>query len=48
MDTKRNRVGSEATHGPRLAGAVLHDYLEKSYEPMAVAYRNHFPHTMGS
>lgn len=36
---KRNRVGSEAQYGPRLAGEILHDYLENSNEPMAVAYR---------
>lgn len=34
-----SRVGSEAQYGPRLAGEILHDYLEKSNEPLAVAYR---------
>lgn len=36
-----SRAGSEAQYGPRLAGAVLHDYLENSNEPLAVAYREH-------
>ena len=40
-NNKRNRVGSEAQYGPRIAGAVLHDYLENSNEPLAVAYREH-------
>ena len=35
------RVGSEAQYGPRLAGEILHDYLENSNEPLAVAYREH-------
>ena len=34
-----SRVGSEKEYGPRLAGEILHDYLENSNEPMAVAYR---------
>ena len=41
---KRNnssRAGSEAQYGPRLAGAVLHDYLENSDDALAVAYREH-------
>jgi len=38
---KSSRAGSEAQYGPRLAGAVLHDYLENSNEPLAVAYREH-------
>ena len=39
--TKRHlsRAGSEAQYGPRLAGEILHDYLENSNEPLAVAYR---------
>ena len=36
-----SRVGSEAQYGPRLAGEILHDYLENSNEPLAVAYREH-------
>ena len=36
---KRTRVGSEAQYGPRIAGEILHDYLENSHEPLAVAYR---------
>ncbi len=38
---KRTRVGSEAQYGPRLAGEILHDYLNNSNEPLAVAYREH-------
>ena len=34
-----SRAGSEAQYGPRLAGEILHDYLENSNEPLAVAYR---------
>ena len=42
MKTKNfNRVGSEKQYDPRLAGEVLHDYLENSNEPLAVAYREH-------
>lgn len=45
-----SRAGSEAQYGPRLAGEILHDYLENSNEPLAVAYRNRlfkdvFPNT---
>ena len=36
---KSTRVGSEAQYGPRLAGEILHDYLNNSNEPMAVAFR---------
>ncbi len=36
-----SRVGSEAQYGPQLAGEILHDYLENSNEPLAVAYREH-------
>ncbi|MBR0432841.1 MAG: hypothetical protein IJK15_03970 [Bacteroidaceae bacterium] len=36
----RTRVGSEVQYGPRLAGAVLHDYLENSDDALAVAFRN--------
>ena len=32
-------AGSRKSNGPRLAGAILKDYLEKSNEPLAVAYR---------
>lgn len=39
-ENKRTREGSEAQYGPRLAGEILHDYLENSNEPLAVAYRN--------
>lgn len=40
-NSKRTRVGSEAQYGPRLAGEILHNYLENSNEPLAVAYREH-------
>lgn len=36
---KETRAGSEAQYGPRLAGEILHDYLENSNEPLAVAFR---------
>jgi hypothetical protein len=40
MRNKNNfRVGSEVQYGPRLVGEILHDYLENSNEPLAVAYR---------
>ena len=32
-------AGSRKSNEPRLAGAILKDYLEKSNEPLAVAYR---------
>ena len=41
MNTKKNHGGLDAQHGPRLAGEILHDYLENSNEPLAVAYREH-------
>lgn len=37
---KRTREGS-AQHAPRIVGEILHDYLENSNEPLAVAYREH-------
>ena len=37
----KKRVGSEAKYDPRLAGEILHDYLENSDEPFARAYRQH-------
>ena len=40
-NNKRTRVGSEAQYGPRLVGEILHNYLENSNEPLAVAYREH-------
>ncbi len=40
MRNKNNsRAGSEVQYGPRLVGEILHDYLENSNEPLAVAYR---------
>ena len=39
INKKRTRVGSEVQYGPRLVGEILHDYLENSNEPLAVAYR---------
>ena len=35
------RVGSEAQYDPRTVGEILHNYLENSNEPLAVAYREH-------
>lgn len=40
MNTKNNRERS-AQHEPRLAGEILHNYLENSNEPLAVAFRKH-------
>ena len=42
---KRTRIGSEAQYGPRIVGEILHDYLENSNEPLAVAYREHTSET---
>ena len=41
MDTikKNHAAGQKKQYGPRLAGKILHDYLENSNEPLAVAYR---------
>lgn len=39
--SKNSRVKSEKQYGPRLAGEILHDDLENSNEPLAVAYRDH-------
>lgn len=36
-----SRAGSEAKYGPRLAGALLHNYLENSDDDLAVAFREH-------
>ena len=35
------KAGSRKMNEPRLAGALLHDYLENSDDAMAVAYREH-------
>ena len=35
----KTRAGSEVQYGPRKLGEILQDYLEKSNEPLAVAYR---------
>ena len=40
-NNKRTRAGFEKQYDPRLAGGILHDYLENSNEPLAVAYREH-------
>lgn len=42
-----SRVGSEEQYGPRIAGALLHDYLENSNEPLAVAYRESYDEADG-
>ena len=39
---KNSRVRSEKQYEPRIVGEILHDYLENSNEPLAVAYREHF------
>ena len=39
------RVGSEVQYDPRTVGEILHDYLENSNEPLAVAYREHTSET---
>lgn len=43
MDTikKNHSAGQKRQYGPRLAGEILHDYLENSNEPLARAYREH-------
>ena len=38
-NNKSTRVGSEAQYDPRTVGEILHNYLENSNEPLAVAYR---------
>lgn len=38
---KNKRVKPEAQYGSRIAGEILREYLEKSDEPLAVAYREH-------
>jgi len=45
--TNDSRAGSEEQYGPRLAGEILHDYLENSNEPLAVAYREQSSETDG-
>ena len=39
-NNKKYRVGSEAQYGPRTVGEILHDFLENSNEPLAVAFRH--------
>ena len=41
MDTikKNHAAGQKKQYGPRIVGEILHDYLENSNEPLAVAYR---------
>ena len=36
-----SRARSEKKYEPRIVGEILHDYLENSNEPLAVAYREH-------
>ena len=40
INNKKNREGSEAQYGPRTVGEILHDFLENSNEPLAVAFRH--------
>ena len=45
MINKKNtnkRVKPEEQYGLRIAGEILHEFLENSNEPLAVAYRKHF------
>ncbi len=44
---KEFRAGSEVQYGPRIAGEILHDYLENSNEPLAVAYRERHEESEG-
>ena len=37
----KNAAGPRKKYGPRIAGEILHDYLNNSNEPLAVAYREH-------
>ena len=39
LNRNSTRVESEVQYDPRLAGEILHDYLENSNEPLAVAFR---------
>ncbi len=43
MDTikKNHAAGQKKQYSPRLVGEILHDYLQNSNDPMAVAYREH-------
>ena len=41
LHNKRTRVRSEAQYDPRTVGEILHNYLENSNEPLAIAYREH-------
>jgi hypothetical protein len=36
---KNYAAGQKKQYGPRIVGEILHDYLENSNEPLAVAYR---------
>ena len=38
---KNYAAGQKKQYGPRIVGEILHDYLENSNEPLAVAYREH-------
>lgn len=40
-----NRERFEKQYGPRIVGVILHDYLENSDEPLAVAYREQIAET---
>ena len=41
MATRNFRKRPSGSHEPKAVGAILHDYLKNSDEPMAVAYREH-------
>lgn len=44
----KNRDGAEAQYAPRLVGEILHDYLENSNEPFAVAFREQHHEAFGN
>ena len=39
--SKNHAAGQKKQYGPRPVGEILHDYLENSNEPLAVAYCKH-------
>ena len=49
MDKKKcnHETGARKKNSPRLLGEILHNYLENSNEPLAVAYREHSTEAKG-
>ena len=37
----KKTAGPKDSNEPRLAGTILHDYLENGSEPLPIAYRQH-------